>query len=668
MKRLIVVFLSCAGAFATAEARKVTVEDLMRLRTISEVQIAPDGERVAYVLSEPSFEKDGHEAVLYVLAAGGGMPLRLTYGTRIFNQPIPHPHLRWLPDGKSISFVGFAGDTPQVFMIDVAGGEPRAVTDEKEGVTEYEWSPDSQRIAYLAPDPAPEEEQRRQKEKSYVIEVDRHQRPPRVRVKDLAGGDARALSPADLFAANLCWSPDGSTIAYSASREGGFVGQFHTRIYTVPVSGGEPRFLVERDGMNTSPQYSPDGQWVAFISTGGVPEMVSIWGLHAIPAGGGTIRNLSAVNQNWVGDFVWAADSSSILYLPNEGTGQRGARMFEVPVLRVSLDGKTEEVSSGAAANYSISLSRDGKRLAYRSVEARTMGDLVVMELASRATHQLTEVNPELKELELGALEPISWRSFDGMEIWGLLLTPPGYRRDHRLPLLVYVHGGPIGGFTYGLFPQFMHIVGQVDPYPCEAMASAGMAVLLPMPRGGSGYGLEGFRMIKGSWGEGDFKDIMAGVDHLIAEGVADPERLGVMGGSYGGFMTNWIVTQTGRFKAASTMCSISDLEDLFYLSDAGDFEVEYFGLPWEHPQAWIEHSPITHVTKVTTPLLIQHGENDHRVPIEQATKFYQALKKLGKTVEMEIYPRGGHVIFEPDLEREMMSRNLAWFEKWLKP
>jgi dipeptidyl aminopeptidase/acylaminoacyl peptidase len=213
-----------------------------------------------------------------------------------------------------------------------------------------------------------------------------------------------------------------------------------------------------------------------------------------------------------------------------------------------------------------------------------------------------------------------------------------------------------------------MHRVGQVDPYPVEALASAGIAVLFPMPRGGSGYGLEGFRAIVNGWGDVDYRDIMAGVDHLIATGLADPERLGVMGGSYGGFLTNWIVTQTGRFRAASSMCSISDIESLFYLSDAGDFTREYFGLPWESEAAYRKHSPLTHVAAVTTPLLLQHGENDRRVPVEQAKKFHKALDALGKTVALEIYPRGGHVLYEPDLEREIMRRNLEWFVRWLAP
>ena len=221
---------------------------------------------------------------------------------------------------------------------------------------------------------------------------------------------------------------------------------------------------------------------------------------------------------------------------------------------------------------------------------------------------------------------------------------------------------GPIGGVTYGLFPQFAHTVGQVDPYPTEALASAGYAVLFPMPRGGSGYGEAGHRAIINAWGEGDYKDIMAGVDHVIAQGIADPDRLGVMGASYGGFMTNWIVTQTDRFKAASTGASISDLADMYYLPDGGDLMVEYFQRPWENRDSYAAHSPITFVEKVTTPLLIQHGERDPRVPLANAQKFYRALKGLGKTVEYDMYPGGGHVFYEPVQQRESMRRNLEWF------
>jgi dipeptidyl aminopeptidase/acylaminoacyl peptidase len=664
-----------------AAARPVTVNDLMGLRSISDVRISPDGRQIAYVVSRPSLEKDEHEAVLYLVSASGGAPARLTYGTRLFNKPRPAPHLRWSPDGTRLSFLAFAGEMPQVFALDARGGEARALTSSPQGISDYVWSPDGSRLAYLAPDAPPADEERRRKDKSFVVEVDRQDRPPRVWIQDLAGGAARALSPRDHFVASLDWSPDGATIAYAASPRPGFTGQFHTRLYALAAAGGEPRVLVDRDGMNTSPQFSPDGRWIAFISTGGRPKMVSNWGLHLAPAAGGgaaRIRELAA--DTWVAEFAWAPDSGSLVAVPNASPSQRGARMFEQPLLRLWLDGRRGELAPGPFVHYSPSWSRDGRRLAFRSVAPLDMGDVFVLDLAGsagldprdRATpRRLTTINPELAGLALGKLEPVRWTSFDGMEIWGLLLTPPGEsreRRQRRLPLLVYLHGGPIGGFTYGVFPQFMHSVGQVEPYPIQAMASAGMAVLLPMPRGGSGYGEAGFHMIENAWGEGDYQDVMTGVDRLVEQGLADPERLGVMGASYGGYLADWIVTQTRRFKAASAMCSISDIADLYYVSDAGDMTREYFGLPWEAPEGYLRHSPITYVSRVATPLLIQHGENDRRVPLMQATKFYKALKEQGKVVEMEIYPRGGHVIYEPALEQEIMRRNLDWFRRWLRP
>jgi len=664
---IVATLLLASSAAAAAPPRPVTVDDLMRLRSINDVRISPDGTQVAYVVSQPSFEKDEHEAVLYRVASSGGAPLRLTYGTRIFNRPRPNPRLRWSPDGTRISFLGFVGELPQVMALDVRGGDARVLTASPQGVSDYEWSPDASRLAFLAPDPPPAEEERKRKDKSFVVEVDRQDRPTRVFVQDVAGGAPRAVSAPIHFAASFDWSPDGSTIAYAASLKGAFSGQFHTRIYAVPARGGEPRPIVDRDSMNVQPRWSPDGKHIAFVSSGEKPEMVSIWGLYLAPADGGDPKQIRSLGADaWAAEFTWAPDSRSLVLIASDSPAQRGARMFEQPLQRFWLDGRREDLVPGPRVNYSPSFSRDGKRLAFRSTDPRSMGDVTVLDLPGGAPRTLTAVNPELKQLALAEQKAVHWTSFDGMEIWGLLITPPGPAK--RLPLVVYVHGGPNGSITYGLFPQFMHSIGQVEPYPVEAMASAGMAVLMPMPRGGQGYGLRGLHGIDNAWGEGDFKDIMAGVDFLIEDGLADPDRLGVMGASYGGYMTDWIVTQTSRFRAASAMCSISDIADLYYLSDAGDITRAYFGFPWEAPEAYAKHSAISHVTQVKTPLLIQHGENDRRVPIMQAQKFYKALKELGKTVEMEIYPRGGHVIYEPDLQREIMQRNLAWFTRWLRP
>jgi len=521
---------------ASSQAAQVTVDDLMRLSSVSDVRISPDGNQVAYVVSTPSLETASHEAVLYRIPAAGGTSLRLTYNTRIFNKPLPSPWLRWSPDGSLLSFVAYVGDVPQVMAMYPTGGEPWVLTSVKEGVTRFEWSPDGKQIALIALDPPPPEDEERKRNKSFVIHVDKNKRPPRLWVQAIPGGAPRAISPAEETVVDFHWAPDGKSLVFAGSNETGFQAPYNSGVYTISISGGEPRAIVRRPGTNRMPQYSPDGRSIAFISSGGKPGMINAQDLYVVAADG----------------------------------------------------------TSGA--------------------------------------------------------------------------PPPGYQHGQRIPMLVYCHGGPIGGYTYGIFPQFAHIPGQVDPYPVEAMASAGMAILFPMPRGGSGYGIAGFRAIINRWGEDDYKDIMAGVNAMIAQGIADPDRLGVMGASYGGYMTDWIVTQTARFKAASTAASVSDLINLYYFSDAGDTVAEYFGYPWEDAASMIQHSAITHVQNVSTPLLIQHRENDNRVPLSEAQEFYKALKTLNKTVEFDVYPRGGHVNFEPPLEREYMLRNLEWFKRWLKP
>ncbi|MFB3812659.1 MAG: prolyl oligopeptidase family serine peptidase [Terriglobales bacterium] len=650
-----------------AAAEKVTIDDLMRVRSVSDVRISPDGKRVAYVVSTPSLDTASHEPTLYVVSTSGGPPLRFTYSTRIFNQPVPTPVLRWSPDGSLISFLGFVGDNPQVMAMSASGGEAYPITSMKDGIATYEWSPDGKKIAFLTPDPLTEDELKRRKDKSYYIQVDRSNRIPRIWVQDVPSGTPKAISPVGQTIVDFSWAPDGQSIIYSGSKEFGFNAQYRSAIYLLPLSGGEPRLILDRPGMDRLPRYSPDGKLIAFISSGGYDGMISAKDLYVMAASGkpDTIRRLS--EEAWMMEYVWAPDSRSIFFLTGEQTHGTGAQMFEQPVMRVpATGGRPERITDGPVVAYSVSVSRDGTQLAYRQVESRTAGDVYTISLPQRRATRLVEINPELRQFELGELKAVSWKSFDGAEIWGLLLTPPGYKLGARVPLVVYCHGGPIGGFTYGLFPQFAHVVGQVDPYPVEAMASAGMAILFPMPRGGSGYGVAGFRAILKSWGDVDYKDIMAGVDAMLERGIADPDRLGVMGGSYGGFMTNWIVTQTSRFKAASSACSLSDLPQMYYISDAGDFMIEYFGLPWEANELLIKHSPITHVRNVNTPLLIQHGENDMRVPVGQAKEFYRALKALNKTVELDIYPRGGHVNFEPPLEREYWRRNLHWFTRWL--
>jgi dipeptidyl aminopeptidase/acylaminoacyl peptidase len=668
MLRASVLALSVlAAASSTTSATRVTVDDLMKLRSILDLKISPDGRQVAYVVSTPSVERNAHEGALFVVPTAGGTPTPLARGATLSSSPA----IRWSPDGRAISFLALSSGRTQVYAVNPANPPEaaRTLTSAPSSVVAYEWAPDAKSIAYVAAEALSPDEARQQQDPSFVMHADAPDRPNFLWIQALDGTAARELSWPQ-FIDSLSWMPSSAEIVYSASSRAGFMGPYFTRLYAVAAGGGQPRVLVDRPGMNTKPQVSPDGKQIAFISTSERLEIMAPRSLTVVSLqnGAASTPRVYGLDDAWVNEFVWSADSKSIYLQANDGTFASHEHMFEQPIVRVQIaDGRAETVVAGEAVNFSLSLSADGKRLAYRSVESRTMGDVVVTDLDTKRATKLTDVNPELRNFALGELKSVKWRSFDGFEIWGLLLTPPGTTGlAPRLPLVVYCHGGPGGGVTYGIFPQFMHIRGQVDPYPSEAMASAGMAVLFPMPRGGAGYGEAGQRAIVNAWGETDYKDIMAGVDALVAQGIANPDRLGVMGASYGGYMTNWIVTQTSRFKAASAGASLSDLNDMYYLSEGGDFIAEYFGKPWDNRESYAAHSPITFAKNVTTPLLIQHGERDPRVPIAQAWKFYRALKAMGKTVELDIHPRGGHVLNEPAQERAAMQRNLDWFTKWL--
>ncbi len=657
------VALAAASAMDAQGRKKVTIDDLMALRTINDVKISPAGDLVAYTVSTPSVPRNAHEVSLFVIPAGGGSPQPLAFNYRLFAPALPAPRLKWRPDG-SLSALVAAKTGPQVLSIKPDNTGDVIVTSAPMGVIAYEWSPDGKYLAYTTRDPGPSPPP--------VANTAGAKPPPtRLWLQSLnPPAPARAITAAEQYVDSFTWSPGSKEIAYSWAPVVGFLAPYQTKISAVSVDGGPARPIVDRSGMNVSPQFSPDGTKISFISTNERTGIIAPRGLAIANAAG---RNAGVrsypMNSAWIAEVLWTPDSQSVYVTMNEGTFATGGRMFEMPVVKVTLaDGKAERLGDDRASlQYSISLSRDGRTIAYREVGARDMGDLVVMDVASKNTRTITNVNPELKQLALGELKPISWKSFDGMEIWGLLLTPPGYDGKSKSPLLVYCHGGPIGGVTLGIFPQFMHVPGQIDPYPAEAFASAGFAVLFPMPRGGSGYGEAGHRMIINDWGGPDYKDIMAGVDHLIAQGMADEHRLGVMGASYGGYMTNWIVTQTSRFKAATAGASIADLTDLYYLTDGGDLMAEYYKLPWENPEGYARSSPLTHVANVTTPILISHGDRDPRVPLATAQKFFRALQAHGKTAEMDIYPRGGHVFYEPQQEKAVMTRNFEWMRRWIK-
>src|SRR4051812_2981233 len=394
--------MSVFGLRAQPQRRPVTVDDLMRVRAIVDVRIAPDGQRVAYVVSTPSLAKNEHEGALSVVPAGGGAPLRLGESLQIFNVPVPTPRLRWSPDGSVISVLTLANGRPQVAAVPVDGSSPRPLTtssDAPEGAFAYEWSPDAARLAFLKRDPMPDDEARRRQDRSFVLRADSPDRATRVAVIEIgakAPAGARLLTPAAHYVDAFSWLPDGREIVYSAAPRSGFTAPYYTRIYGTSLDGAS-RTIVDRPGTNSGPRVSPDGRWVAFISTSGSTQITASRSLAIAPLSGGSPTDAPRVfrmDDAWVNDYVWSPDSASIYLQANDGTFGRQEHMFEQPLVRLTIaDGRAERLDSGATVNFFLSVSRDGSRVAYKSVAGRTMGDVVVMDTRSRTTTTVTDIN-----------------------------------------------------------------------------------------------------------------------------------------------------------------------------------------------------------------------------------------------------------------------------------
>ena len=390
--------LAAALTLDAQAPRKVTIDDLMALRTINDVKISPAGDQVAYTVSTPSLERNAHEAALFVIPASGGTPRRLAEAYRIFAPALPAPRVRWRPDG-SISVLVAEKTGPQVLSIKTDNTGAQIVTSAPLGVTSYEWSPDGKFVAYLRRDAGPA---------TPPIANKVGAAPPATRLWIQAldpAGPARAITPPEQYVDSFAWSPDSKELAYSWAPVVGFLAPYQTKIFAVSVERGDIRPVVDRAGMNVSPQFSPDGRKISFISTSERTGIIAPRGLAIADA---SARNSNIrpypMNGAWIADVQWMPSSDAVIVTMNEGTFATGAHMFEMPAVKVTLaDGKAERFGDDrATVQYNMSLSRDGTTLAYREVGARDMGDVVVMDVASKKTRRLTNVKPDLKQLTLG--------------------------------------------------------------------------------------------------------------------------------------------------------------------------------------------------------------------------------------------------------------------------
>jgi dipeptidyl aminopeptidase/acylaminoacyl peptidase len=651
---VLVVVLAGARGQSGEKSRPMTVDDVMKVRYLTETAISPDGAHVVYVVSEADLKQGRYNSDLWMVPFAGGAPVRLT--TAPGRDDSPH----WAPDGKRIAFISDRSGTPQVWLISPTGGEATKLTDSKTAVRDVAWSPDGKQIAYIAREPDTADEAKRKQDKADVIIVGKD-KMDHLHVILTGGGPSKQLTRGAFSVLNFSWSPDGKQLAYAAAPSWRPEDVHRSDLHVIPAEGGKPRVLVKREGMDQLPKWSPDGKTIAFVSGDGKADWLGNTYLCLVPAEGGAPRNLSRKFDGRIDAFDWAPDGTR-LYFAADWAATRQLSALSART------GELDTLTSGERLHDKYSLSRDGRRIAFLVEDPTTPREVYVAELPRLQPKRLTTTNPQLAGVALGKVEELRWRSDgDGLQIHGLLIKPVGYKAGQRYPLLTYVHGGPALQFAHG-FSVYPPGPPQASRYPIHVLAGQGYAIFCPNPRGSASYGRT-FRLANvRDWGGGDYKDIMSGVDLLINLGIADPERLGVMGWSYGGYMTAWIITQTQRFKAASAGAGVTNLFSMYGETDIPGFLERYFkGLPWDERALYAKHSPMTHIGKAKTPTLIQHGEKDERVPLAQSQELHAALKRNGVPVELVIYPRQGHNPTEPRLQVDVLRRNVEWFNRWLK-
>ncbi len=648
--------VASSGTPVRSQASPGWTPDLsMKVKRVSSVEPSPDGQRVAFVVGEALMDGEKSEwlSQIHVANADGSGAFQLTRGDKSASSP------KWSPDGRWLGFLSSRSGKANVWRIGTGGGEAEMITDEKGGVSSFDWSPDGASIAFLVTDPKSEEEEKADKEKRDWRTLDENVKMARLCVafleKDKDGKRAsRKVTSTDFNVNSFSWSPDGRTIAFSHQPTPSPNDWPKADISLVTVADGSVKPLATSRASEDNPLYSPDGRSIAFLQSDNPPTWAFTQRVQVIPAGGGTPRPLADTPDSQPDIIDWSADGSRIYV--NE-TDRVTSRIYGLPVDGGAPTpiGPANLMVGGAVINAARTTLGFVIQDADRAPEA-----YVASIAATLSPNQVSRVQPAF-DAPLGRTETIAWKSTDGTPVEGLLTYPAGYQKGTRAPLLVIVHGGPAGVFT-------RTFVGAAGPYPIASFAANGYAVLRCNVRGSSGYGKK-FRYANMSdWGGGDYQDIMTGVDRVISMGVADPERLGVMGWSYGGFMTSWTITQTKRFKAASVGAGVTNLMSFTGTADIPGFVPDYFGGEyWDVFEKWRAHSAMFHVKGVTTPTLIQHGEADQRVPVSQGYEFYNALKRQGVVVKMTVYPRQPHGLQEPKMTLDAARANLAWFDKYVQ-
>jgi dipeptidyl aminopeptidase/acylaminoacyl peptidase len=651
MKLSIPVLLATA-AFAQPPSGW-TPELSMQVKTIGEVVPAPDGSRVAWTETQAVMEPERSEMAtqIFIAAADGSHRKQLTRGEKSATSPF------FSPDGSYVYFTSDRSGKRNVYRILIAGGEAEMVTDFKGSLGDYQVSPDGKQIGFTGYEPpANEEKDKKEKRDWHVVGAN----PANMALyivpaeADVDGKrPQKKLTDGKRHVSEFAWSPDSRAIAFSHQPTPLADDWTKGDLSEVDVASGAVKVISAMAAAEAEPKYSPDGKYLAFVRTSEPVRWAADRRIQLLTRATGEVRALPATYDEQPTLIGWTADARLLF---------REAKRTRAAIFAMPTDGPEAAVFEPASGTIGAG-ARLNLRGTYLGLPLETVSDppeAFVMKLGG-APIQVSRANTDLPRLPLGKTKAIRWKSKDGMEIEGLLTYPANYEPGKRYPLILNIHGGPTGVFTE-------NFIGRGAVYPIAVFAARGYAVLRPNPRGSSGYG-KAFRFANyNDWGGKDYEDDQSGVDHVIEMDVADPDRLAIMGWSYGGYMTSWTITQTQRFKAAAIGAGVTDLWSFTGTADIPGFLPDYFGgEAWQQLQNFLEHSPITYIKSVNTPTLILHGEADDRVPPSQGYEYYHALKTRGVTAKMVVYPRQPHGFREPKFIMDVAQRHLDWVEKYVR-
>ena len=622
-----------AGAWQSGN--RLTPEQTLQRFEISDLDLSADQRYVAMTVTEPVKDTQRTSNV-WVYDTHSKSLKRFTASDKSDTHP------RWSPDGKRLAFLSNRTGTTQIYLIPSGGGEGESLTESETPINSFEWSPDGARIAFLSPDPVSEEEKER---REVAVVVDRDVEDPRLRVIDLETEEVEDLTPDLLRTSEFVWMPKGDQLLLSATghprRD-----LDSDRLYSITLADKQLMELETPAGPFRNLDISSDGQTLAYLGARSA-DGPSPHDLYIRPLQGGTSINLTGTSiDRPIISYQRAEDGA---FLVTALTG------FTTTLFRVSESDRSEPINSLEVNPGRSFVARSGK-LAFVGEKTTRAPELWFSD-ASMNAQQVTHFNRAWGSIPLVAPEIVRYSSFDGKEIEAALLKPVGYQAGSRVPFVVLVHGGPSG-----LFADRFHAWSQL-------LAARGYAVLLPNVRGSLGYGHDFLTSNRYDWAGGDWQDVMAGVDSVIDQGIADPERLGIGGWSYGGYMAAWAVTQTNRFKASVSGAPMTDLASEFGTESHGVNigDTWALGTPYENPELFVSRSPVTFVKNVRTPTLLLNGEQDLVDPIGQCQQFYRGLRRYDVETEFVAYPRMGHGPREEKQQLDVLHRMIDWFERYLK-